>query len=590
MTLALSGYMIVQIPHNTVIQSLSIFPLVCIFVLLLVRKNSWIYSGLLAFTIGEQILIGFPQTVFITLLFATAYVVWLLKSVEERVGITVKYIVACILGFGISAIQLLPSREFLSTVANGTGFSLPDATFYSYPLAHLKTLLDPFLLGNPKYGTYPTYIQFSGSLFWENTAYIGIIPLILMAAALVIAKAKKTKKNVFSVSSDVLFYVAMTAIAFLLMTGSHSPLYLVYSFWPFNIFRVPSRFIWVFIVGLVLLSVAAFDYIKTTVKGNRMISAMLICIIGIHIFQIIVIWRGYHAIEPAGTWISKPTLANLVPPHNRIYTIGAEQAHDNIFFTKGWIDMKPYIILQNMLTPDRSALWNIANVDEKVGRFLKRSLIVDDYLSTTITESTHEATVSATGEKLLNIIAISDLISALPLTQSGLTQNAMLSYKNGAITLYTNPNAPARIYLATRPVLASTAEDALGAITAVSFIPGSSVIVERPIKLRGSGNVGILRISKWQDEDIVIHVNKNTRSSILVYADSYFPGWIATIDGKQTQIIPVNINQKGVIVSQGDHIIHLYYAPGSLKQGAIISAISILLTVIVMAFAHFLPE
>ena len=87
--------------------------------------------------------------------------------------------IAIILALGIGAIQILPSAEMLSQSTSPGGFSPEEASYYSFPLVHLKTLIDPFILGNPKIGTYPPFTTFDGSIFWENNLYIGWLPFVL---------------------------------------------------------------------------------------------------------------------------------------------------------------------------------------------------------------------------------------------------------------------------------------------------------------------------------------------------------------------------------------------------------------------------
>ena len=60
--------------------------------------------------------------------------------------------------------------------------------------------------------------------------------------------------------------------------------------------------------------------------------------------------------------------------------------------------------------------------------------------------------------------------------------------------------------------------------------------------------------------------------SFLVINKSYYPGWKATLDNKPALIHQVNINQQGIVIPPGNHHIHLYYKPDSLRIGLIISA------------------
>ena len=198
-SIALSGIVIPQLPHITLLQGLSLMPWILLATTALPRMR-WL-SIFLAF----QIFAGFPQATFITVLFAGAYVLWQKKALPA-------FIFALCLGITLAAIQIVPSYEFLRQSSVPSGFSADSASYYSYPWKHLKTLLSPFALGNPKSGTYPHFAAFDGSIFWENSSFIGWIPLIFA---------------VIGLTKSPSFFLMSYLLSLLLMTGSHSPLYLV---------------------------------------------------------------------------------------------------------------------------------------------------------------------------------------------------------------------------------------------------------------------------------------------------------------------------------------------------------------------------
>lgn len=80
----------------------------------------------------------------------------------------------------------------------------------------------------------------------------------------------------------------------------------------------------------------------------------------------------------------------------------------------------------------------------------------------------------------------------------------------------------------------------------------------------------------------------HTRRGLLVLADTFYPGWRATVDGKLTEIRPVDGVFRGVEVGEGEHEVVFVYDPFSLKLGAGISLIAAL--VVLVNLRHFLPR
>lgn len=73
----------------------------------------------------------------------------------------------------------------------------------------------------------------------------------------------------------------------------------------------------------------------------------------------------------------------------------------------------------------------------------------------------------------------------------------------------------------------------------------------------------------------------------LVVLDSFYPGWKALIDGKETLIYRTNYNFRGVFLPQGTHTVEFMYSPNSLKVGAIISIVAFLIIVILLSWKRF---
>jgi hypothetical protein len=62
---------------------------------------------------------------------------------------------------------------------------------------------------------------------------------------------------------------------------------------------------------------------------------------------------------------------------------------------------------------------------------------------------------------------------------------------------------------------------------------------------------------------------------LLVLNDSFEAGWQATLDGVETEILPVNVIARGVWVPAGEHTVHMRYRPPGLAAGAGLSALAL---------------
>jgi hypothetical protein len=66
------------------------------------------------------------------------------------------------------------------------------------------------------------------------------------------------------------------------------------------------------------------------------------------------------------------------------------------------------------------------------------------------------------------------------------------------------------------------------------------------------------------------------RSGYVVLDDSAYPGWQATLDGRPAPWHPANENFRAVAVPAGRHTVVFRYRPASVRDGAIVSALSVL--------------
>jgi uncharacterized membrane protein YfhO len=76
--------------------------------------------------------------------------------------------------------------------------------------------------------------------------------------------------------------------------------------------------------------------------------------------------------------------------------------------------------------------------------------------------------------------------------------------------------------------------------------------------------------------EVNIAVQTSTAGYVLL-ADTFYPGWKASVDNHATPVLRANGAQRAVFVEAGQHQVCFQYAPASIRLGALISVATITL-------------
>ncbi|MBP6821009.1 MAG: YfhO family protein [Acidobacteria bacterium] len=90
-----------------------------------------------------------------------------------------------------------------------------------------------------------------------------------------------------------------------------------------------------------------------------------------------------------------------------------------------------------------------------------------------------------------------------------------------------------------------------------------------PIPPEG-GATNTASIIRRSATDLVVETNTD-KTSLLVLSEMFYPGWKATVDGGNAELLRVDYNLRGVQVTAGKHVVSMSYWPESLTKGAVIS-------------------
>jgi hypothetical protein len=107
-----------------------------------------------------------------------------------------------------------------------------------------------------------------------------------------------------------------------------------------------------------------------------------------------------------------------------------------------------------------------------------------------------------------------------------------------------------------------------------------TAVTEGASNINGT-NAGTANITHESPLDLTIMVD-TPADSALVVADTYYPGWKATLDGTPTTIYRANLAFRAVIVPAGKHEVRMTYQPQSFTVSAAISLVSLAIYIVLV--------
>jgi hypothetical protein len=136
----------------------------------------------------------------------------------------------------------------------------------------------------------------------------------------------------------------------------------------------------------------------------------------------------------------------------------------------------------------------------------------------------------------------------------------------GSALVYENTAALPRAYLVeeARPVAGESMVEAMRSgdwdPSRVAFVPqGAEVPAGGPL-------TGEARVVEHTPDRVVVRTAAD-RPALLVLADNYYPGWVASVNGTETPIVLTNHTFRGVVVGAGEQEVVFEFRPDSFFTG-----------------------
>ncbi len=582
-----SGMFIVHFSHYNFIQAASFFPIIILIASVYINHRKRIYLLILSLLLSQQLFFGFTQITLITTIAILLLGFFNLIKKNIKLGLFISLVVGIVMSLILSLVQFLPSKELLTLSRRKNGISLSEATYFSYPPKHFLTLIRPYFFGDPRKGTFPIFTLNNGNIFWENTGYIGIIPLIF-----VILSIFKIKKN-----NNIQFYWLLLILSILLMMGKYSPLYFIYSIPPFSYFRVPSRFILLFVWSLTILSGFGIQVLIKFIKQKvnfftaTLITGILILIGIIDLFNFS---YNYNPLGDADAWFEKPeTVSSFNKKEGRYYTLGSAYQWNSHLLTKGWKNTQPFYYFRNDIEPNMNIIFDIPSYRQHGALITNRYGLFSTLIEQGLSEKDRKLLFNEDSLKLLQMSNVVYIISNEVADLNKIYETKINLPEFPSYKIYAIPNVLPRAHIVYNFQKIETVEDAKQKLLSKEFNPEKEVLLEKDVSLTigNSDNLSNIYWTLDTDQELTLRV-ETAKDGILVLADSYYPGWKAFVDGKETEILAANLNQRAILVNKGDHKVNFKYSPDSLKIGMCISSIGYFIIIylivapIVSSFVH----
>jgi hypothetical protein len=601
---ALGGFYIAHTKQMSIVHAACWIPLVWLVIELGLDQDRRLLL-LVGVLWAVQWLTGMPQIAYYSV--GTGLLYYLGRAIQTRqLRRTAAFLVlGLIFSFGLAAVQLLPTAELTGFSERGGGVSFEFASSFRYRLESMRTFLYPYANGDP--GTASYQIQ---GLFWEDYAYIGLIPLVSgLVGGLWLARKPGPARPL----------LALAGATFLVALGKNTPVFrLAYDWLPgMDYFRFPQRLQAVTTLCLVLTAALFLTELQAWLTRGREQGAAgsrdsrLLprgeTLLGIGILSLVVADLYFYqirqnAIVDAQTWYAPPETARRIHQETpasdrdgdvglyRVFTVGGVITfHEAYEQAGGWEgDLEPYVAQREYLQPSLNILYDLPSADgyanltpawlTQVWGNEKQPGFVEHLIG-----RSGDRLVARDGfARLLSLFNVRYLITHLPFQEEGFEPLGV--YGPGAY-LYENRNVWPRAFAVPTYSLASDVTAALNYMVSPGFDPTREVVLHAaPTEHGGASHpdsfTSQVKITRFEPLQVTIEAETN-QPGFLVLSDLYYPGWEVQVDGQPASIYQANACVRAVPLKEGLHRVDFFFKPKPLRYGALVSGLSALALILV---------
>ena len=540
-----------------------------------------LFSAVLAI----QVLAAFPQSLYACLL---AYGVWAVarsldaaRDAPARLRSLVRFTTACMIGVGVGAVQLLPMAELGGLSSRHGGLSWEAATHLHLWPPNLLALAVPYPFGDVSDGTYRGH-----DLFWESHGYLGLCTLPFALVAVWTDRRRA-----------VWVLTALAVLGVLFALGPATPVYRVaFTLLPgLRSFRIPQRFLFVACGALAVLAglglTRAQRWWSERDAGNpSRVTAMQLAsaVVALTALDLAATLVRQNPLVDAHPWLAPPAVVHALAGESvgRVYAMESSTVHRQAFAqAHGWRDLAPYRMARELIQPDANLFWSLAMPDGYAGLVTRPMEISWGPMSPAhiglargAYHAEQDQLVPVSGfVRYLAMNHVTHVLAPIVVQSQRLEPMASGSWAR----LYRVRDPLPLAYFVGRSVAVPSDRAAAILMFSEAFSPRREVLLHLPSEggistapQPGPPSLVPARIERPANSRLTATVDAPT-AGWLVLAESWYPGWTATVDGHDAPIVRANINQKAVAVAAGRHRVTFSYHSRSLARGAFVSALAL---------------
>ncbi len=567
----LNGHFIVHLTHTQQVQTFVLIPFIFLFLQRGLRDaglksyGSVVITGLL---LGFAGLAGYPQALVIILSGVFIYFVYQLFVTPRRFGHLLASFVVIFLIMGlIVACQYLPTY-FLFKSSIRAAYPYAEIVKGSFHPLRFITFLIPNYFGSTSQGNLAnTFGPGEYYQYWEQMAYFGVIPLILIGFAFYKATRKTT-----------ILPVLLILIPLFIGLGKYFPLHIfLYKFVPFfKDIRTPAKFLNVLIFGSIWLSgIGLENLLRLKIKARKIV----IVGAGLVVLSVILIFFLPAQISESAKAIAIRSI--IVTVVLVILSVGlirlylnkrlSQSAFTILIIILAFLDLFIFGYKYNSGTIDPELYWGAnrlvnfykqenakelmrVNIRAKEGLLLPRNIGYVQEFATT---------------DGYNPLSLERYMSAMQYLDRDRFFNLMnVKYATvfdslkKQLTIAKRENYLPRVKLYYDWETISDKEALLAELNRPEFDYTNRVLLEERITkepmIDMTAQTGSAQIIEYSLNKIKVDV-KTERPAILVLSENYYPNWYLRINGKSTSTLAVNYFLRGALVPAGNYQVEFYY-------------------------------
>lgn len=568
-------------------------------------EGNTFFIPLTAIILTLQLFGGYPQFFWITILFCFLFLFRFLYAGNSLYYTLCSSFLIFLIFFLLSSVQLFPTTELVLMSQRHSGVT-------SLVETSLKERINPIFFLLIFFPGIFSQDFYKGDYLWGNIS--GILFLVSFLYIL-------RPKNFFKLEYKYFLFFSILFSLFL-SAGDANPLNKYIQALPFfSFFRHGSQYIAIGLISLLIILAQGFENFLHNIdkKSLKLLGAFFI------LFLIILIILMNSIPEPFLPFSKRAfifTFAINLTAVFVVFLIAQRSAFRSLLILSfllalnNFINLKrfsvpsdfyaqvknkqflfnqiklyisePSRIISTIVHPNESLLYKIQAVNGydslMAGRYIKFYMLASNYYGDTgnVTYLKNPDFRS----KLADILNIKYILSPVELSHKKL----VFITKVDGFFLYENKHSFPRAYFAPEwqilddnEIVKNMLKDDIIRKHKVLFETKDAELIEKNLNTDNNPNVNInstVSFIAYENEKVIISVN-SPEDGFLVLDDTYYPGWKAYVNGKETKIFRANYFMRAVRVPAGKNEVTFIYDPWTYKVGKTLSIIGLILLIVI---------